>query len=118
MVRLLENSKLAPNAREESLLLRIQPYNFTIGHQKCLLNPSNYLSRDPIENNKSNIDKIEGYVNLRVKSALAEALTLKEVQDTTSQDKTFQIIIEALSNENDKVWTLPELLPYGKLGDE
>lgn len=119
LVRILENSKSAPNARVERLLLRIQPYNFTIKHQKGLSNPSDYLSRHPLEqNSESNIDKVEEYVNYCIKNAIPKALTLKEVQEATSQDQVFQTIVEALTTKNDKLWKLPELLPYAKLKDE
>lgn len=119
LVRILENSKSAPNARVERLLLRIQPYNFVIKHQKGLSNPSDYLSRHPLEqNSESNIDKVEEYVNYCIKNAIPKALTLKEVQEATSQDQIFQTIIEALTTKNDKLWKLPELQPYAKLKDE
>lgn len=87
LVRILENSKSAPNTRVERY-------------------------------NESNVDKVEEYVNLCIKNAVPKALTLREVQETTSQDQTFQTIVEALTTKNDKLWKLLELLPYAKLKDE
>lgn len=118
LVSILKNPRSCPSARIERLLLRIQPYEFIPVHQCGSKNPSDYLSRHPIQDSINSDYKIEDYVNFVLNKATPKMISLAEIQTATLQDNTLQILKQATLNNDQDLWKLPELKPYNKLKEE
>ncbi|KAL1487798.1 hypothetical protein ABEB36_015553 [Hypothenemus hampei] len=120
VIRILQNCKVAPNARVERLLLRVQPYEFNIEYQKGEQNPSDYLSRHPCndENESGRLDPVEQYVNFCINNSLPKTITLKQVQEETQKDVTMNLLKEALMGNKEGVWAVPEIKPFNKIKEE
>ncbi|KAK9744524.1 hypothetical protein QE152_g7747 [Popillia japonica] len=106
---MLQNTRIAPNARMERLLLRIQPYNFFVKHQNGKPKPSDYLSRYPIRQGEHN-SKVEQYVRFIVANYTPKAMTTDEVQVAAKNDPIFTRMKESLKRNNCD-WKHPKLTP-------
>ena len=93
----LENiwKKPKPTPRIERWGLRLQPYKLTIKYQPGSSNPSDYLSRHPINTGKISLQQkvAEQHVNFIANTSTPKSMTLDEIKDATSKDKTLQKII-------------------------
>uniref|UniRef100_A0A131YFM9 Poly protein like family protein n=1 Tax=Rhipicephalus appendiculatus TaxID=34631 RepID=A0A131YFM9_RHIAP len=82
LVSILGNPRSLPSARLERLALRIQQYTFEVQHTSGPSNPSDYLSRHPV-NSLEEFQCIESvaeeYVNFVVSHSLPHAMTIEEV---------------------------------------
>lgn len=116
LVKILQNTRIAPNARIERLLLRIQPYKFCVKHQEGKSNPSDYLSRHPIGQCENN-SKVEEYVSFLIANSTPKAMTAEEVQEATKSDPTFTRLKQSLKRNNCN-WKHPELIPFSKIRQE
>ena len=83
------NPKSKPPARIEHWNLRLQGYDFEAVYTQGSQNPSDYLSRHAIPDGEERKRSLaEEYVHLLSANAVPKAMTLKEVQLATKQDKT------------------------------
>ena len=100
LVPIFNNPKAKPPARLERWNLRLQPYNFTVRYEPGKMNPADYISRHPLQNQplrKRNI--AQEYVALLTTSAVPVAMTLAEIQDATLGDPTFQQLAELIRSQ-------------------
>lgn len=94
----LENIWKKPNppARIQRWGLRLQPYKLTIKYQPGNTNPSDYLSRHPPNNNnKPNLQQYvaESYVNFIAFNSTPRSMTLDDIKEATSKDKTLTTVM-------------------------
>lgn len=95
----LENifQKKKPPLRIERWCLRLQPYNLKIQYRPGKDNPSDYMSRHPSPT-KIDMNLAEEYVNFITNTSIMKAMTLDEVKQATSKDKTLMKAIEFTRN--------------------
>ncbi|KAK9722940.1 RNase H-like domain found in reverse transcriptase [Popillia japonica] len=124
LVKILENTRIAPNARTEMLLLTIQLYKFCVKHQNGKSNPSDYISRHPIGQGEHN-SKVEQYMKFKKQQRMIQpianytpkAMTTDEVQEATKNDPTFTRVQES-QKRNNCDWKHPELTAFSKIRHE
>ncbi|KAG5863016.1 hypothetical protein JTB14_027176 [Gonioctena quinquepunctata] len=115
LVRIIQNSKTAPSIRRERQLLRIQPYQFNIIHQKGENNSSYYLSRYPEINEKLNDEKVDEYVSFVIKNTVPKTMTIEEVEKNTQNDNIMCLLMKALIDDKNETWNHPQLTPFRKI---
>ena len=100
LVHISNNPKAKPPARLERWNLRLQPYNFTIRYEPGKMNPADYISRHPLQDQPLRERNIaEEYVALLTTSAVPVAMTLAEIQDATLGDPTLQQLAELIRSQ-------------------
>ena len=82
--------KSKPPLRIKRWDLRLQPYKLGIKNRPGVDNPSDYISRHPIQPEKSDAKEnvAEQYVNFIAETSTPAAMTLDEVKMASLQDKT------------------------------
>ena len=126
---ILNNPKSNPPARIARWNLRLQEYNFDVIHTKGQDNPSDFLSRHPIQDTTMHNNNAEDYVNFLSQQSVPKAMTLSEIATATCNDATLQRVISNIRDTNwqdiyDKTRTLPEninraeLLQFHKIRQE
>ena len=81
-----------PSARIECWVLRLQPYKFVVQYKAGADNPADYLSRHP----GSSIDsyeiaeETEALINFVTQFAVPKAMTITEISEATTADRTLQ----------------------------
>ena len=94
--------KARPPLRIKRWGLRLQPYKFSIEYRPGTKNPADYMSRHPhlSEAKATSCEQkfAEHYVNFIAETSTLPAMSLKEVKDATSQDKTLMKAIEYVYN--------------------
>ena len=132
LVHIFNNPKVKPPARLERWNLRLQPYNFSVRYEPGKMNPADYISRHPLQDQPLRERNIaEEYVALLTTSAVPVAMTLAEIQDATLGDPTLQQLAELIrsqqwhsvlnndSSSNDaKSIDLQDLKAFHKIGHE
>jgi transposase InsO family protein len=113
------NPKSRPPARIERWNLRLQCYDFEIVHMEGNHNPSDFLSRHVSNRDDSLHDKMaEDYVNFLCTEAVPKAMTLTEIQTSTSEDVTLQCLIDIIRNQSwNKIDTQSEDLDGADLAE-
>ena len=87
--RIWEKQKLT--LRIERWGLRLQPYKFVIKYRPGADNPVDYMSRQPVNENKTIGSKLaEEYVNFVADEAVMKAMDIDEVKSETCKDSTLQ----------------------------
>ena len=73
-------------------MLRLQPYRFVVQYKAGADNPADYLSRHPVlNNNPSHIaEETEEFLNFVTKHAVSKAMTIDEISEATTADRTLQ----------------------------
>ena len=104
------------SARIERWTLRLQEFKFTIKHIPGKTNPTDILSRMPLQNliEKSRL-RTEEYINQILRFSLPEAIKLEDVQEHSEKDSELGLIKLALSSDN---WANKEIEAYKKVKDE
>lgn len=84
--------------RLERWALRLLPYQPTVVYRKGKDNPSDYMSRHPINSTESNRELLvaEEYVNFTASHAIPKAMTASEVVDATKVDATLSAVKDLL----------------------
>ena len=84
--------KQKPTLRIERWGLRLQPYKFVIKYRPGADNPVDYMSRHPVNENKTIGSKLaaEEYVNFVADEAVMKAMDIDEVKSETCKDSTLQ----------------------------
>ena len=111
------NPRHKTSARLERWALRLQPFIFTIRYIKGKDNPTDILSRMPMQRliDETRI-KTEEYINEIINYALPVAIELEEIQECMKTDIVLQQVIEAVKSE---VWNNEESLkPYKQIRNE
>ena len=104
---IFNNPKSKPPARIERWNLRLQGYDFKAVHTEGSRNPSDYLSRHSSLKERENTIA-EEYVNFLSSNAVPKAMTLKGIQQATTQDKTLQCVAYLIRNSSwNKLYDLP-----------
>lgn len=126
----LENiwKKPKPTPRLQRWGLRLQPYKFTIKYQPGSSNPSDYLSRHPITTDKTPLQQkiAEEHISFIANTSTPKSMTLEELKDATSKDKTLQQVISfvqtsswyKMKNLNDPDIDMQELKLFHNIKDE
>ena len=75
--------------------LWLQPYKFTIKYKPGDSNPSDYLSRHPVITDKILLQQkvAEEHISFIATTPIPKSMTLDELKDATSKDKTLQNVI-------------------------
>ena len=77
--------------------LRLQPYKFTIKYRPGDENPSDYLSRRPLEKSGTRPSReekiVERYVNFIADTSTPKSINLEDVKKATAEDKTIQKVM-------------------------
>ncbi len=126
---ILNNPKSNPPARIARWNLRMQEYDFEVVHTKGQDNPSDFLSRHPLQDTTLPNNHAEDYVNFLSQQSVPKAMTLSEIETATCNDATLQRVILNIRDTNwkdiyDKNCTLPEninraeLLQFHKIRQE
>ena len=126
---ILNNPKSNPPARIARWNLRIQEYNFDVINTKGQDNPSDFLSRHPLQDTTLANNKAEDYVNFLSQQCVPKAMKLSEIETATRNDAMLQRVISYIRDTNwqdvyDKICTLPanfsraELLQFHKIRQE
>ena len=92
IINILNNPKSVVPLRIERLTLRLQGYNFKIVNPEGEMNISDYPSRHPKAETRSNTNSLEDYVNFTTDYARPNALTLSDIKTETLHDKTMQML--------------------------
>ena len=104
---IFNNPKSKPPARIERWNLRLQGYDFKAVHTEGSRNPSDYLSRHSSLKERENTIA-EEYVHFLSSNAVPKAMTLKVIQQATTQDKTLQCVAYLIRNSSwNKLYDLP-----------
>ena len=99
LVHLFNNPASKPSARIERWIMELQRYKFTVKYQAGSSNPADYASRHPVssanqEDAETNVaDNYIAYISENTIPKHAKAMTLKEVEITTSQDPVLQAVM-------------------------
>ena len=94
---ILNNAKSRPPARIERWNLRLQEYHFTTVHTKGQDNPSDFLSRHPSPEMTHTEEKsAEQYVKFIATHSTPKAMSLAEIRQATTMDKTLQKLVELI----------------------
>ena len=105
---IFNNPKSKPPARIERWNLRLQGYDFKAVHTEGSRNPSDYLSRHSSLKERENTIA-EEYINFLSSNAVPKAMTLKGIQQATTQDKTPQCVAYLIRNSSwNKLYDLPQ----------
>lgn len=103
LLYIMGNPASSPSARIERLCLRLIPYRFTIVHKKGVDNPSDYMSRHPLEFTKSEYrtPKVpEEYIQFILRHATPKAMSLQEIEEATENDPLLMELQETLKSSN------------------
>ena len=88
---IFNNLKSRPPARIECWLLRLQPYDFCVVYLPGKDNPTDYLSRHPVDSySLHNCKQAEAYINFISHFATPKAMSLSEIKSETASDPTMQ----------------------------
>ena len=88
---IFNNPKSCPPARIKHWLLQLQPYNFHVVYLPGKDNPTDYLSRHPVDSySLHNCKQAEVYVNFISHFATPKAMSLSEIKRETTSDPTMQ----------------------------
>ena len=94
---IFSNEKSKPPARIERWNLRLQGYNFSVVHTQGSENPSDFLSRHPMQGDLGKQEAMaEVYVNFISNHAVLKAMSLSEIKQATRADNTLQCIAELI----------------------
>ena len=94
------NPKSRPPARIERWLLRLQPYNFRVVYLPGKDNPTDYLSRHPVDSySLHNCKQAEAYVNFISHFATPKAMSLSEIKRETASDPTMQELAKLIRTQ-------------------
>ena len=119
-------SKKQPPLRIERWGLRLQPFKMKIIYKPGKDNPSDYMSRHPVQMDTTNDSLAEEYVAFISSEAIPHAMTLDEVKIASLKDKTMQKAIEyartgkwhEIKTVKDPDIDIEELLSYRNVRDE
>lgn len=89
---IFENPRSNPPARLERWRLRLQSYNFQVKYRPGHDNPSDYMSRHPIEITRASKESLssEQYIQFIGEAATPKAMTLDAIKNATLEDTTLQ----------------------------
>lgn len=89
LVSILSNQTKETSVRLERFRLKLQGYNFKVVHTKGNTNPSDFMSRHPINNMKNNDwdSEVEENVNTIAELAIPKTMTRKEVAEHSNIDE-------------------------------
>ena len=96
---IFKNPKSKPNARIERWALRLQPFDFDIKYKPGEWNPSDYLSRNPVQTMKQD-EGSENYVRFLLRHAKPNAIKMNEIILETEKDLKLQKFIKWLNNSS------------------
>ena len=93
------NSHCPARLERWRLRLRLQSYDFHICYRPGHDNPSDYMSRHPLNRNSTNSQDSENseyYIKFIAESATPKAMTLQQIKDATHLDPTLQHAIHVI----------------------
>ena len=100
LVTLFNNPSSKPRARIERWLMDLLRYNFTVTYQPGKSNPADYAPRHPVDvatvDEYDETAETEHYVAYIARNAVPKAMTLKEVELATSQDRVLQAVMACI----------------------
>ena len=104
-----------PSARIERLVLRLQPYSFTVQYKPGKENAADYLSRYPSCSQTNKEKHTEQYINFVTINAVPKAMSLSEIALATNEDRTLQLLRAALRTD---IWNSNVLKQYKMIKEE
>lgn len=114
LVHLLTNPRNQTSIRLERLRLKLQGYDFIVQHCPGNMNPTDFFSRHPIGNKKTN-DAIEEHVNYLINGAVPEALTREYIASETIKDTTLQKLTVVINSQKELTWADPVIERFSKI---
>jgi hypothetical protein len=100
LVPLFNNPYSKPTTRIERWLLKLQQYKYVIEYQPGKNNPSDFMSRHPL-NMTDNIEQAtEEHINLIMNHAVPKNVSLNDIQQATKEDQILQLCITAINSNN------------------
>ena len=105
------------SARIERWTLRLQPFRFTIKHIPGKGNPTDILSRMPLQKliEKSRL-RTEEYINQIIRYSIPEAIKLEEIQELSEKDPELLVVKEIILEGKWDKKGIPEA--YKRVKDE
>ncbi len=100
LVPLFNNPYSKPTARIERWLLKLQQYQFAVEYRPGKNNPSDFMSRHPQNVSDSIEQATEEHINLITTHAVPKNVTLKDIQQATTEDEILQLCITAINTNN------------------
>jgi hypothetical protein len=82
--------------RIERWSLRLTPYSFKIRHRPGIVNPADYLSRQPVFTHDTHKGDVEEYVNYLFTAAIPKSISHEEVIQATTNDEILQELIRRI----------------------
>ena len=97
---IFNNPKSRPPARIEYWFLQLQPYNFHVVYLPEKDNPTDYLSRHPVDSySLHNCKQAEAYVNFNSHLSTPKAMSLSEIKHETASDPTMQELAKLIRTQ-------------------
>ena len=92
------NPNSRPPARIERWFLRLHKYLFTVKYRPGKDNPSDYMSRHPVDTKETRRpgDVAEEHINFIVQHTTPKSISVKEVKQQTKDDATLQAVIKCI----------------------
>ena len=107
--------------RIERIRVKLQGFNFTVKHLPGSKNPTDYISRKPIElkqKDKQTSKELEKHVYFIVNEGLPEAVTLKEIEECTHIDEETKALFQSIKNGFINEQLNPEIMKYKRIFPE
>lgn len=105
LVTILTSKTKETSTRLENLRLKIQGYMFEVVYTKGRNNPSDFMSRHPLQQSSKTMNKIsksvEESINAVTQINLPRTLSRQEVAEHTANDEELTKVIKALQNNLD-----------------
>ena len=101
LVAIFNKPSSKPPPRIEKWVLFLQSYDFTVEYRPVKDNPSDYLSRHPLEYNDEEMTSsqtTEGQVRFIMNSSIPDAVSLEDIKRETELDPVLQKIIAVIQS--------------------
>ena len=97
LVQIFGNAKLKTTVRLEKYALRLSPYQVTVKYRPGHDNPADYMSRDPLPDDRTESEReVDFYVNYVATNSVPKTIMFEEIKTATIQDPTLQEVYKRI----------------------
>ena len=115
LIFMFNNPRSQMPFRIERIRMKLQGFEFTVRHMPGSRNPSDFMSRKPIDTLKSDkkqFRELEKHVYRIVSDGLFDALSLEEIQESTNNDEELKILLAAITKGYINIKRFPQMSKY------